>query len=101
MDSRKYLECKLMRMRKIIFYEKSHTRDNKIIQECISRNKNWLLQNINRTWEEEHPNQRQFVMKYAQSLTTEIEQDYSNNKIIVKIIGMMTEKDYIFYRLKY
>ena len=52
-------------------------------------------------WQEKNFDQCMYVMKNAQHIEVTTHQDYANLGVRVRIIGELSEQDYILYRLKY
>jgi hypothetical protein len=52
-------------------------------------------------WKHEYPNESEYVVKHAKFLETKVERQAHNYSIVTRVVGTMTEKDYILYKLKY
>ena len=52
-------------------------------------------------WKYYFPELSEYVINHCSFIETKIERDYARDRIIAKIVGIMPEQDYIWYRLKF
>lgn len=52
-------------------------------------------------WRYYFPEESEYVIKHCSFVETQIERNYARDSIIAKVIGTMTEQDYVWYKLKY
>jgi hypothetical protein len=52
-------------------------------------------------WQYFYPKESQYVIDHCTDLTVKIERYYETNSIVARVVGTMSEKDFVWYMLKY
>lgn len=94
MDSRKHLDTKLMP--RYVFYTKEL-----FPMTCKPETVYSIMRDTVSYWKHEYPEQSDYVINHCKFLETKVDRNYLNDSIITRVVGIMTEKDYIIYKLKY